>query len=246
MRTMKFRLTGLVAIALASFAMSGHAKGTWETTLQARDIDQDGVTDAYFDSTLNITWLKDWNYAKSTGYVGANDSGGMSWLSAKTWAENLSIGGYSDWRLPKMTPVNGVSFNYTSSQDGTTDQGYANAGVGWGLANEIGHLYYVSLGHSKFSPENYQGNSDNRPFQNMTASSMYWINHENEPDPSRASRFWLGYGEQSSAVKTIQLYAVAVRNGDVTAAVPEPQTYAMLLAGLGLIAGVARRRSKLA
>ncbi|MCV2354633.1 PEP-CTERM sorting domain-containing protein [Paucibacter sp. B2R-40] len=240
---MKIRLAGLVAIALASFAVSGQAKGTWETTLQARDIDQDGVTDAYFDSTLNVTWLKDWNYAKSTGYAGANGSGGMSWLSAKTWAENLSIGGYSDWRLPKMTPVNGVSFNYAFTQDGTSDQGYANTGVGWGLASEIGHLYYVSLGHSKFSPENYPGNSDNRPFQNMFAGSMYWIDHEDAPNPSRAFRFWLGYGEQSSSVKELQFAAVAVRDGDV-AAVPEPQTYALMLAGLGLIAGIARRRTK--
>jgi hypothetical protein len=29
-----------------------------------------------------------------------------------------------------------------------------------------------------------------------------------------------------------------------TAAVPEPETYAMLLAGLGLIAGMARRRKR--
>jgi len=240
---MQIRLAGVVAITLVSFAVSGHAKGTWETTLHARDIDQDGVTDAYFDSTLNITWLKDWNYAKSTGYAGANAGGGMSWESAKTWAENLSIGGYSDWRLPKMTPVNGVSFEYAFSQNGTTDQGYANSGVGWGLASEIGHLYYVTLGHSKYSPENYSGNMDNRPFQNMSGSPMYWISHENAPDPSRAFRFWLGYGEQSSSVKTVQHYAVAVRDGDVSA-VPEPKAYALMIAGLGLVASVTRRRSK--
>lgn len=32
--------------------------------------------------------------------------------------------------------------------------------------------------------------------------------------------------------------------GGVTAPVPEPETYAMLLAGLGVMAGVARRRGK--
>lgn len=41
------------------------------------------------------------------------------------------------------------------------------------------------------------------------------------------------------------LSALAVRPGDVLAApVPEPETYAMMLAGLGLIARLARRRSK--
>jgi hypothetical protein len=34
-----------------------------------------------------------------------------------------------------------------------------------------------------------------------------------------------------------------VQNGNVTLAVPEPETYAMLLAGLGLIGTIARRRS---
>jgi len=35
---------------------------------------------------------------------------------------------------------------------------------------------------------------------------------------------------------------VAVRSGDVAAVVPEVQTYAMLLAGLGALAVVVRRR----
>ncbi|MDR3086961.1 MAG: PEP-CTERM sorting domain-containing protein [Azoarcus sp.] len=43
-------------------------------------------------------------------------------------------------------------------------------------------------------------------------------------------------------------YIFAVRDGSVfpnlPLLVPEPETYAMLLAGLGVIAGVARRRSK--
>ena len=35
-------------------------------------------------------------------------------------------------------------------------------------------------------------------------------------------------------------------NGAITTAVPEPETFAMLLAGLGLMGGIARRRSKTA
>jgi hypothetical protein len=37
---------------------------------------------------------------------------------------------------------------------------------------------------------------------------------------------------------------VALSEVSFTAAVPEPETYAMLLAGLGLMAGVARRKQK--
>lgn len=39
-------------------------------------------------------------------------------------------------------------------------------------------------------------------------------------------------------------YNFQVRNGTVVPSVPEPETYAMLLAGLGLIGAVARRRAK--
>jgi hypothetical protein len=38
---------------------------------------------------------------------------------------------------------------------------------------------------------------------------------------------------------------VAVRSGDVTAAVPEPQSLAMLLLGLGVVAVARRRRPAL-
>ena len=51
------------------------------------------------------------------------------------------------------------------------------------------------------------------------------------------------YGSQNDYGLDAEWYAWAVRPGDVAAAVPEPETYAMLLAGLGLLgAGVKRRR----
>ena len=32
-------------------------QGTWETTLQARDINHDGTVDAYYDTALDVSWL---------------------------------------------------------------------------------------------------------------------------------------------------------------------------------------------
>ena len=49
-----------------SAAVSG--QGTWETTLQARDVDANGVVDAYYDTVLDITWLADANYVQTSGY----------------------------------------------------------------------------------------------------------------------------------------------------------------------------------
>jgi hypothetical protein len=37
---------------------------------------------------------------------------------------------------------------------------------------------------------------------------------------------------------------MAVRPGDVMAPVPEPETYAMLLLGLGVVCAISRRRSR--
>ncbi len=49
-----------------------------------------------YDTVLNVTWLQDANYAKTSG-DGAD--GLMNCTQANTWANNLVYGGYSDWRL---------------------------------------------------------------------------------------------------------------------------------------------------
>jgi hypothetical protein len=50
-------------------------------------------------------------------------------------------------------------------------------------------------------------------------------------------------GGQDLGGKSNALYAVAVRPGDV-AAIPEPQAYALLLAGLGAVVVAVRRRPR--
>ena len=77
-------------------------QGTWETTLQARDINGDGVVDAFYDTALNVTWLADANAAAGTIYDSSVFStatdGQMTWLDAKAWAANLSVYGLTGWR----------------------------------------------------------------------------------------------------------------------------------------------------
>jgi hypothetical protein len=69
-----------------------------------------------YDTTANITWLADMNYAYTSGYVASGvapgsagentiwTDGRMSWAAAKNWADNLVYGGFSDWRLPTVNP----------------------------------------------------------------------------------------------------------------------------------------------
>ena len=75
------------------------------------------------------------------------------------------------------------------------------------------------------------------------AVPVYWSGTEYAPDPSGAWFFRTDRGLRSYGGKSVGLYAVAVRPGDVTASVPEPQTLALVLLALGATA-VARRLMK--
>ena len=80
-------------------------------------------------------------------------------------------------------------------------------------------------------------------FAGVQSADTYWSSTEYAPLPSNAWGFSPALGLQNATSKGSLLDTVAVRPGDVAAAVPEPQTYAMLLAGLTALAMVTRRRS---
>lgn len=59
-----------------------------------------------YDSTLNVTWLQDANYAATIDLQALYPNwvapdGGMNFSRARSWVGGLSYGGYDDWRLPK-------------------------------------------------------------------------------------------------------------------------------------------------
>ena len=76
-----------------------------QAALQDRDLNGDSVVDAFYDTDLNITWLRD-----------ANVNGAMDWSTAVAWADGYSFGGYSDWRLPTSDSCYGD--NCTGSEMG--------------------------------------------------------------------------------------------------------------------------------
>jgi hypothetical protein len=207
-----------------------------------------------YDSVLNVTWLQDWNYAGTTGYTapGALLGGKMSWDAANTWASNLVYGGHSDWRLPKVldTGAPGCDESYTG-----TDCGFNVQTSSGGQYSEMAHVWYATLGNlgvcdpvlsnstSGCIHQTGSGLNNTGLFSNMGWTR--WSGTQYAPSPT--TRAWYfnttGGSQYHSAYLNADVgFAVAVADGDI-AAVPEPQTYAMLALGL-LGVALAKRRAR--
>jgi hypothetical protein len=236
---MNIRTTLIASSLVASSLVSGAA----QAALQGRDLDGSLATfEAYYDTDLDITWL-----------ANANMNGQMTWADANTWAANLSftdgVNVYDNWRLPTTTDTGTAGCNLD----------YSGTDCGWNVdpaSSEMAHLFFTELGNLSFytttgavggayaEGANPNSTLDNvGPFTNFQ-SYVYWSGTEYAPDPANAWNFSTLYGYQNNGTANVEgnsLYALAVHPGDV-AAVPEAETYALMLAGLGLIGWRARRR----
>lgn len=219
----------LVTTVLMSVVHAGpvSSQGTWETTLLARDLDGNGTTDAFYDTALNITWLKD-----------ANANGAMNWSEANSWANDLVVSGFSGWRLPNMAP--GTTACIFSYQD--TNCGY-NVQT---ASSEMAHLWYDALGNKSLFDT--IGNIDHTgccltntgDFQNMQ-DFIYWFGTTNPNNANSAFRFGINHGYQELQDTNHQLFALAVHLGDIGTPMPEPDSMMLALAALASL-GVVRRK----
>ena len=211
---------------VSAAAVSG--QGTWETTLRARDLDSNPLSiEAYYDTTLDITWVVDANLAFTSGY---DADGRMAWTDANDWASNLSINGVTGWRLPTVSPLNGASFDVNRSTDGSTDNGTATTTTvgtdgGWRDASnnpvsEMGHMFYVTLGNlGRCDPtlpwctiQPGWGLVNTGPFT-ITQLSNYWS--DTQWDGSSSWDFNINSGSQNLNSSVQNFHAWAVHDGDV-------------------------------
>jgi hypothetical protein len=249
-------MLGFVTVVHAA-SVSG--QGTWETTLQGRDLDGNLSTfEAYYDTVLDITWLANANYAQTSGF---DADGWMTWTAANAWAAGLNINGYTGWRLPTVSPVDGTTADDANvSYIGTEDRGYNISAPGTlyagSTASEMAHMFHNTLGDKGYcnpatstvstcsGPQAGYGLSNSGPFSNLLPDLRYWSATEYAPSTSFAWFFSFTNGEQRGVVKADTYIAWAVHSGDVGAStVPVPAAVWLFGSGLLGLIGMARRKT---
>lgn len=166
----------IASLMVFGFTVSAHATlidNGDGTVTQIRD-------DPIYGDGSTLMWLKDANAARTSLY---DADGGMTWAEANTWIASLNSSNYllyNDWRLPDTNPVNGTSYNYSVSYDGSTDHGYNITSPN----SEMAYMYYVELGNlgyfdtSGSGPQAGWGHLPNPGLFDNLQKFIYWSGTE--------------------------------------------------------------------
>ena len=179
-----------------------------------------------YDDVLNITWLQDANYAQTSGY---DADGRMTWAETMEWVEQLTYGGFDDWKLPQTLPINGSEYDFIGfNPNGSKDRGYNVSAPGsvysGSTASQMAYMYYNSLDNlarvdiNGSYPQPNWGLKNSAPFINIQSiqSIGYWSSTDCSFTPETAFTFDFSDGWQFNYYKEYStLYAWPVRDGDV-------------------------------
>lgn len=155
----------------------------------------------------------------------ANWFGTMAFIS---YLNKTNYAGSNQWHLPTVA---------------TTTMGYATDNNGTEPGDEFKELYYSELDNTPY----YEGGlvygiQDPDSYFDNEESSVYFNSTEYTQDPSKIWRFVTIFGTQDIDLKKYdKFYGWAIATGHISA-VPEPESIAILLAGLGLLGFAVRRK----
>ena len=260
---MTIQTTLIASAVLAAGLVSGSAHAALESRL-------DGL--AVYDTDLNITWLANANLATTNtfGVPGVSGDGSMNWFTAQNWIGAMNTTnylGYSNWRLPTAidTGAPGCDFAYIGTDCGFNTATSEMAHLYYDELHNIGFYSTTGTKNYLYAPGAFNTGllSNFNQFNNFGYSGpmAFWTGSEPANDTDKAWFFSTFGGSQNLLRKDYGgsgdsgVIALAVMTGDVAltctdptceaaliTSVPEPETYAMLLAGLGLVGVAAKRR----
>ncbi len=188
-----------------------------------------------YDDVLDVTWLQDANYARTSGY---HPTGKMSWAEANRWVSSLVYHDpvrnvdHTGWRLPKVEPISCNSFNHEFRLDGTSDEGYNILSP----RSEFSYMYYVNLGLNGWWTKDgkhpatfgvmkswtavWNGQADVGLVKNLQTDG-YYCRSPGKPFPSPAAWvFTTAEGNQRDGLRRPDGgFAWAVHDGDIAAGV---------------------------
>lgn len=242
-----------LGVFIVMLALSGAACGQ---TLQGRDVNGDGIADAYYHVEQDLTWLMDANYYATQGNAPMIDPFSRDFPTlpptylapgqvqlyelntstpyASSWVANLSIGDVQGWRMPnRLVPA------------GTEDGGL------WGVCNATA-CYQGFNWPSEMNVLIAALGGGTGPFINVMNGAYMaatpnphtrdeWVQLFN---PTNGSH---GVYDQTSYISG---YVWAVHDGDIAnghasvTPVPEPQTYALMIISLAAVGAAVRRQRR--
>lgn len=138
--------------------------GTMSTTLTGNTIALNNGTssgssgDGYISDMVTTTDIGTGLIWASDGIgVGCNGGGTLTWADAGTWADGLTFGGYSDWRMPTIAELTSIA-NYMTYNPAINATAFPNtvSGLYWSsttVADYPGYAWHVysSSGDAYFS-----------------------------------------------------------------------------------------------
>ncbi len=145
-----------------------------------------------YDDVLDITW-----YDSPDLY---ND-GTMEWLEAYTWADELVVKGFNDWRLP------------------ATDPGCSGGDC---TGNEMDHLFH----NDNINADSFGLFTEIRPFYYWSSTEK-----AGDASKAWRFNFAGSSGTQGTSSKGTSKWAWAVRAGDSVPVAPEPASSILFLMG---------------
>lgn len=195
-----------------------------------------------YDTSRNITWLADMNFAKTSGH---DSDGLMDWAAAMRWADSLVHGGYDDWRLPTLEPSDASCSNSFDPGGGWPVEYFGFNCTG----GELSGLFVTDLGNKgRESVLNPAGDTveqiANLALFSNVGPNTYWSGTGRPRFASDAMYFAADLGLQVGGNRGEEKHALAVRSGDVVAQVPEPQALALALLAVCAMAIVRRGRPR--